>query len=81
MKTHTVYARMCADNYLVAASIDSNVRWTDEFSSDEEEYWTIVVHDVPAKTAKSLELHGTTDQVFSDGYEAYNYLFPYIKHD
>lgn len=65
-------------NYLVAAT-DDPMGDQDEFWPDAEDGDEIVWAYVPKKDARAFVLHGTSDQVFSDGYEAFDALIPHIS--
>jgi len=77
----TVYLRVIkGEDYIVAGSLKPVV-WADEWDRPEEdtnEYQTLVL-EVPVGLAKKLSAQGDSDQVFSDGYEAYKKTAKYLR--
>ena len=80
----TLYCRVTTDGYLLAAATGDDYTgsdrywadyYTDDFGDDEVETMCV---DVPAHLADDLCEQGTSAQVFSDGYEAWQAV---LAHD
>ena len=78
-----LYARVTADGYLLYAATDddytgSDRYWPDYYSEDfEDEVDTLFLADIPDGLADDLCEQGSSGQVFSDGYEAWQAALPY----
>ena len=76
-ETLDMYATYVGDGYLYGASTDDSAI-NPGYWQLEEPYTIVILNDVPASLASDLEEQGTTNQVFSDGYEAANAAAPYV---
>ena len=81
-----VYARVTTDGYLLYSATDdeytgSDRYWPDYYSDgfDTDEVDTILLTDVPDSLVGKLCEQGGSEQVFSDGYEAWQAALPYWK--
>ena len=77
MNTATVYCRVTSDGYLLYAAPEDDYTGSDRYWPDyysdvfgEDEIETVCV-EVSSELAHDLREQGTTGQVFSDGYEAW----------
>lgn len=79
VKTNRIdlYARYIGD-YLAYAefAVDDENYWPDYYSEEEDE--TILLVGVPTELAEKLAKQGTSEQYFSDGYEAASAAAPYV---
>lgn len=82
-----LYARVTTDGYLLyAVNADdytgSDRYWPDYYSEDfaDGEIDTLFLADVPADLADDLCEQGSSGQVFSDGYEAWQAALPYSEY-
>ena len=73
----TIYCRVTSDGYLLAAATDddyagSDRYWPDHYNDDfaDDTVDTVCV-GIPSDLAADLCEQGTSGQVFSDGYEAW----------
>lgn len=72
--------------YVLLRNGDYVVGATEDPMGDQENYWPdaeagdeIAWAYVPKKLSLDLVRHGTSDQIFSDGYEAFTALEPYLE--
>ena len=77
MKTERLLARITDDNYLLAATSDfehgyDDKYWPDYYDGDLSEKTDTVLVEVPDNMIDHVLNHGTSDQWYSDGYEAWN---------
>lgn len=85
-ETMDLLARYIADGYLSAAEMadtpnaTSERYWADYYSEDYDQNKgeTVSLKNVPMEIASRLLVQGTSEQVFSDGYEAANAAAPYV---
>jgi hypothetical protein len=79
-RTVNMYAMYIGDGYLAGATTDHNgddpYYWPPEMREGDD--WEIAeLNRVPQDLAEQLEVQGTSDQYFSDGYDAANAAAPY----
>ena len=80
-----LYALVYGDYALYGASPDDSAcdfygYWNVGGSLEDLGEWELILlKDVPAELAEQLEVHGTSEQHFSDGYEAWQECIPYIS--
>lgn len=69
-----LYVVYIGDGYLAAATTDDNGDDISYYPSEyqEQEWELYLLKNVPRKLAEQLEVQGTSDQYFSDGYDASN---------
>ena len=76
-----IVVAMVGDGSLYGASANRNAyepRYWLSLRAEHEPY-ALFEARVPHKLADKLEVHGTTDQWFSDGYEGWRAVAPYLK--
>ena len=80
----TLYARVTTDGYLLYAATDDEYTacdsyWPDYYSDEfaDDEVNTLGLTNVPDDLAADLCKQGTSEQVYSDGYEAWQAAAPY----
>jgi hypothetical protein len=86
-ETVDLLARYIGDGYLSAAVEANNPAayseryWADYYDENynENEGETVPLHNVPMDLAQKFLAQGTSDQWFSDGYEAAQAAIPYLK--
>jgi len=83
-KTKTLYAALIGDGYLYGATEDSlgssatNSYWMG-LRLDREPFEIFKLSRVPEDLAEKLIVQGTSDQEFSDGYDATRAAAPYMS--
>lgn len=75
MERKRLLARVTDDGYLLGCTDDfakgwSERYWTDYYEETDTEIDTIAI-EVPSSIVLDLLNHGTSDQTYSDGYEAW----------
>ena len=86
-ETVDLLGRYIGDGYLSAveyadnSSANSEKYWADYYDEnyDENQGETVPLNNVPIDLAQKLLVQGTSEQWFSDGYEAANAAAPYVQ--
>ena len=85
-ETVDIYARYIGDylayaEYASKPEAESERYWPDYYDSDHDisESETVLLKNVPTYLAEELVAQGSSEQFFSDGYEAANAAAPYVE--
>lgn len=78
MKPPLLYACCIAGAYVIGATSDPAGLERDFWGIGREDVGVLTLEGVPSELCHSLERQGTPEQVFEDGYAAFDACKPYI---